>query len=172
MFRRRTPLSWPQRVRESLYPKKGFSRLYSYGVQRVLRLPDSPYSLACGLASGIAVSFTPLIGLHLLLALLLAYVLRGNLLTAGIGTLVNNPWTFPFILVFLDRFGTLILSHFYGAAPFHLRPDETVYDKIMAYFIPIALGGAVFSVLAWGISFALCYWGIVSWRKHKARRIK
>ncbi|MEC7208930.1 MAG: DUF2062 domain-containing protein, partial [Pseudomonadota bacterium] len=76
MFRRRVPLSFSAKIREILWPRKGFARLYSYLVQRVLRMPGSAYSLASGFACGVAVSFTPLIGFHLLLAFGVA--LRGR----------------------------------------------------------------------------------------------
>ena len=52
MFRRRVPLSWKGRLREVILPRKGFSRLYSYMAQRVLRMPGTPYSLAAGLPAG------------------------------------------------------------------------------------------------------------------------
>ena len=34
---------------------------------------------------------------HILLAMLLALLIRGNLIASGIGTVVGNPWTFPLI---------------------------------------------------------------------------
>ena len=101
MFRRRVPLSFTGRVKEILWPRKGFSRLYSYLVQRILRMPGSAYSLASGFACGVAVSFTPLVGFHLLLACGLAYFIRGNLATALLGTIFGNPWTFPLIFCLL-----------------------------------------------------------------------
>ena len=82
MSRRRVPLSLSDKVKVFLWPRKGFSRLYSYLMQRVLRMPGSAYSLASGFACGVAVSFTPLIGFHLLLAFALAYFVRGNMATA------------------------------------------------------------------------------------------
>ena len=46
---------------------------------------------------GILACFTPFFGLHILIALLLAFVLRGNLLAALVGTFFGNPITFPVI---------------------------------------------------------------------------
>ena len=91
MFRRRVPLSWQARLREIILPRKGFSRLYSYMAQRVLRMPGSPYSLAAGFACGVAVSFTPLIGFHLVLAAVLAYLIRANVIASWAGTIFGNP---------------------------------------------------------------------------------
>ena len=112
MFRRRVPLSLLGKLREMLWPRKGFSRLYSYLVQRILRMPGSAYSLASGFACGVAVSFTPLLGFHLLLALGLAYFIRGNMATALLGTLFGNPWTFPLIFVLLQAIGEGLIYYF------------------------------------------------------------
>ena len=170
MFRRRVPLSFTGRVREILWPRKGFSRWYSYLVQRVLRMPGSAYSLASGFACGVAVSFTPLVGFHLLLACGLAYFIRGNLATALLGTIFGNPWTFPLIFVLLQAIGEGLIRYF-GLFSESTTPEVgDVYGQFMAYFIPMALGGVLMFIVSWVISFSICYWGIVSWREHRMKK--
>lgn len=172
MFRRRVPLSFVGKVREFLWPRKGFSRLYSYLVQRVLRMPGSAYSLASGFACGVSVSFTPLIGFHLLLALGLTYFIRGNMATALLGTLFGNPWTFPLIFVLLQAIGDGLI-HYFGLAGLSAVPESgDVYGQFLAYFIPMALGGVLMFMLIWPVSFIICYWGIVSWRDHQLKKRK
>ena len=78
--------------------------------QRVLRMPGSPYSLAAGFACGVAVSFTPLIGFHLVLAAVLAYLIRANVIASWAGTIFGNPWTFPFIFILLHKVGNYIIE--------------------------------------------------------------
>ncbi len=51
-------------------------------------MPGSPYSIAVGVACGVAVSFTPLIGLHFLIAVILAWLLGG---TVVIEVVFNYP---------------------------------------------------------------------------------
>ena len=170
MFRRRVPLSFVGKVRELLWPRKGFSRLYSYLVQRVLRMPGSAYSLACGFACGVAVSFTPLLGFHLLLAIGLAYFIRGNMATALLGTLFGNPWTFPFIFVLLQAVGEGLIQYF-GLTSLWATPEAgDVYGQFLDYFFPMALGGVLMFILSWLVSFTICYWGIISWREHRIRK--
>ena len=170
MFRRRVPLSFAGKVREILWPRKGFSRLYSYLVQRVLRMPGSAYSLASGFACGVAVSFTPLIGFHLLIAVGLAYFIRGNIGTALLGTLFGNPWSFPLIFVLLQTIGEGVISYF-GLTVLSISPIKgDVYGQFLAYFIPMALGGVLLFILSWIVSFSICYWGIVSWREHRKKK--
>ena len=170
MFRRRVPLSFSAKVREILWPRKGFSRLYSYLVQRVLRMPGSAYSLASGFACGVAVSFTPLIGFHLLLAFGLAYFVRGNMVTAFLGTLFGNPWTFPLIFVLLQAVGDGLIDYFGITAFSGLADSSGVYDQFLAYFAPMAVGGVLMFTLSWIVSFSICYWGVISWREHRLRK--
>ena len=47
----------------------GWARAFTYWAHRVNRLPGSTYSLSAGIAFGAAISFTPFVGLHLVLAL-------------------------------------------------------------------------------------------------------
>ncbi|MGZ5430544.1 MAG: DUF2062 domain-containing protein, partial [Thermoanaerobaculia bacterium] len=57
---------------------------------------DSPPEVvAASFAIGVAISFTPLFGLHWIIALLLAVILRLNKVDVLLGTLVVNPLTFP-----------------------------------------------------------------------------
>lgn len=172
MFRRRVPLSFLGKAREFLWPRKGFSRIYSYLVQRVLRMPGSAYSLACGFACGVGVSFTPLLGFHMLLAFGLAYFLRGNMLTTFFGTMFGNPWTFPFIFVLLQATGEGLISYF-GIANFsELANSDDEYRQYLVHFIPLMVGGMLMFVITWIISFSICYFGVVNWREHRARKRK
>ena len=57
---------------------------------------DSPPEVvAASFAIGVAVSFTPLLGLHWIIALLIAVVLKLNKVDILLGTLVVNPLTLP-----------------------------------------------------------------------------
>ena len=74
-----------------------FSRTKQYIKLSLKRMKGSNRDLAAGLATGLAISFTPFIGLHTLLAILLAWIIGASMAAAIIGTLFGNPWTFPFI---------------------------------------------------------------------------
>ena len=72
------------------------------------RIKGTPQALSLGLATGIAVSFTPFIGLHSLLAIFISWVIGGSMAAALIGTLFGNPWTFPIIWYFTFEIGQFI----------------------------------------------------------------
>ena len=89
-----------------------FSRTRKYISLSIKRMRASPNELALGLACGIAISFTPFIGLHALLSIFFAWVVRGSMAAALIGTLVGNPWTFPFIWFLTYEMGNLFYFYF------------------------------------------------------------
>ncbi|NNU81556.1 DUF2062 domain-containing protein [Halovulum dunhuangense] len=95
MFKRRKPLSFWRKLREGVYPRRGWRRAIEYVGHRLKRLPDTPHKISLGFACGVFVSFSPLFGLHFLYAALIAWMIRGNILAAMIGTFVGNPVTFP-----------------------------------------------------------------------------
>ena len=118
---RRDPPGFLRRLAGWLWPRAGWRRAGSYLLMRIKRLPGTPRAIAAGLATGVAVGLTPFVGLHLPLALALAWLTGGNLLAAGLGTLVSNPWTLPLIWASTYRLGCLLL----GRAPhgLHLLAD-------------------------------------------------
>ncbi len=98
-------MSVPDRLREFLWPRTGWERSAKYVFHRVARLPGTPHAIAGGFACGAAISFTPFVGLHIVLAALLAWSIRANIISSAIGTVVGNPWTFPFIWVWVYELG-------------------------------------------------------------------
>lgn len=84
-------------AREYFWPSAGWRRALSYLKHRLARIPGTSYAIAAGFACGAAVSFTPFLGLHFLLAALLAWIIGANIFTSAMGTVIGNPWTFPVI---------------------------------------------------------------------------
>lgn len=80
-----------------VYPRGGWSRAASYVMHRLRRLPDPPHRIARGIAAGVFTSFTPLFGMHFVVAAALAWVMQGNIVAALLATFFGNPLTFPII---------------------------------------------------------------------------
>ncbi len=110
MFKRRNQKPLGDKILGFLWPAIGWRRAWAYTMHRLARLPGSAYSIACGFACGAALSFTPFVGLHFVLAGILAWTLRANIIASIIGTAVGNPWTFPFIWTWLYQTGTWMVS--------------------------------------------------------------
>ena len=147
MFRRRNPIPLWRRLRGWLWPDIGWRRLGIYLVKRVTRLPGTPHSIAAGLACGTAISFTPFIGLHAVLGVLLSFVVRGNYLAAVAGTLVGNPWTFPVIWLTTYQLGHFML----GSTPSRVAPEPELtsrWQEVRSLIWPMTLGGLPLGALA------------------------
>lgn len=95
ILKRRTPRPLLRSIAEFFWPRGGWRRAATYVLHRMRRLPDSPERICIGIAAGVYVSFLPIYGLHFVAAALVAWVFRGNILAALLGTFYGNPLTFP-----------------------------------------------------------------------------
>lgn len=180
MFKRRIAMTRMDRVRSILWPDRGFVRLFSYLIQRVKRMPGSTLSIAVGAAWGIGVSFSPFLGLHLLVGMMLAYLTRGNLLACLFGTFVGNPWTFPLFFYLDYRLGAFILGEM-GRDVKSLGGTMSEFVNLFlvdpaaligALFAPIIIGSIILGTIAWFAGFGATYWAVAGWRAHRARRLE
>ncbi len=110
VFKRRNSLPIARKIREGLFPEKGWSRAAEYMMARIKRLPDSPKNISFGVAIGVFVSFSPFFGIHVLLAFLIARSLRVNILAAILGTFMGNPVSFPVIAALNFSIGDLFID--------------------------------------------------------------
>jgi hypothetical protein len=171
IFKRRDRPPLRDRLREVLYPRKGFWRGMDYIRKRLHRLPDSPHRIALGFACGAVASFTPFFGVHIVLAAALAWLLRGNILAAAFGTMVGNPLTFPFIAAFSLETGWRIL----GTRTRFAESDYSIgwlWENIELIFLPYLVGGILPGLLC-GV---VCYWFIgpivEAYQKRRRRRLE
>ena len=151
----------------------GWGRVFRYWTFKLKRLQGSPYAIACGFACGAAVSFTPLIGFHFILAAVLAWALRGNIIASAIGTAVGNPWTFPFIWAGIIWLGTKILGYERGQE----LPEEltigTIFEAPGTVLLPMLVGGLPTALVVWLIIFFPIRRVVGNYQHHRqARRLR
>jgi len=170
MLGRRHPLPIYRRVWALVWPSGGWRRASLYIAHRLRRLPGTPYRIAAGFACGAAISFTPFIGFHFVGAALLSTLLRGSLLASAIGTVVGNPWTFPFIWTWIYALGQWLLGgEVVSELPAALSLTY-IFDRPLDVLWPMTVGGVPTSVAAW---FAF-FWpvrGAVAEYQHARRRL-
>ena len=172
MFQRRKPLPIIHRLRELLWPRRGWRRSTIYIAHRLSRLPGTPYRIAAGFACGSAISFTPFIGLHFVGAVLLSLVLRGNLFASAIGTVVGNPWTFPFIWAWIYGFGRWLLGIDGAYQPTENLTMQYIFENLWSVFWPMTVGGLPTAVVAWFVSFMPIYSVVQQYQKARQWRIR
>lgn len=172
MFRRRVNLTILQRARELLWPRMGWLRVGAYFRHRVVRLPGSPYSIAAGLACGAAISFTPFLGLHFVIAAMVAWLIGGNIIASAIGTAVGNPWSFPFIW-----WGTLGLGEAILGSTRAMELPETlslhyIFDHPFAVLLPMTVGGLICAALVWTAVYFISYFFVERYQRARAERLR
>ncbi len=172
LFRRRHKRHIFQHLREMLWPTAGWARTASYVGHRLRRLPGSPYSIAAGFACGAAISFTPLLGAHLVAGMLMAWLIGANMIAAGIGTVVGNPWTFPLIWYWNYRLGAIMLGidGELGVDAFSIAKilDDPA-NQLGPILIPLTVGSIPSFVISW-IGFYFPLRGIVDGYQVQRRR--
>lgn len=179
MFKRRNRRSRLELIRTLVWPARGFGRLFSYILQRVKRMSGTPTSIAIGAAWGVSVSFSPFIGLHLLLGMMLAFVTRGNMLACLFGTLVGNPWTFPLFFYLEYQLGSGVIWFATGETSQMASSMQAFIGMFLAnpaatigiLFAPILVGCLIFGIIAWFATFGFVYWAVKGWREHRKRRL-
>lgn len=81
-------------------PLKASQRLYNRVValarhlyDRLIRIRGTPHEIGMGMALGLYIGMTPLMGAHMVIAVFFAMMLKWNKLAAAIGVWVTNPIT-------------------------------------------------------------------------------
>ena len=201
MFKRRERRSIFRFFYEVIFSLKGISRAIEYVGIRLKRIPDTPHKISLGMSCGIFASFTPLFGLHFLIAGLLSYLFRANVLASLIGTFVGNPITFPIITVFNLKLGEWILGSseyssgdggkiFEGFLDFIFLIYKSFFTEgsigennvprmnefLNGVFIPYSLGGLILGIFIAVISYFLLRPLVATYQKKrsalKAKRFK
>ncbi len=176
MFKRRdNPGTW-SKVSNWFWPRPGWRRAFRYFGHRLGRLQDTPYRIAAGLACGIAVSLTPFIGLHVIIAIAIAFAIRSNLIAAALGTLFGNPLTFPLIWALSYQMGSLIMGTEATGALKEIISSGNIFTRPFDAFGPIliqmTIGAIFFGVLAWPLAYYPVKRLVARMQKERAERIK
>ncbi|MCC5986756.1 MAG: DUF2062 domain-containing protein [Pararhodobacter sp.] len=195
VFKRRTRKSSLRALAEFFYPRGGWRRSTAYVMHRLRRLPDTPHRICVGIAAGTFVSFLPLWGLHFLLAALVAWVFRGNILAALLGTFFGNPITFPIIAVTSLELGSWLIGGsgsmkfaevmaamgyattelsanlfaLFTSAPLQWEKTSVFLWRV---FLPFILGGTILGIPTAIAMYYLCLPLVQAYQRRRLKRLK
>lgn len=119
---------------------------------KLYRIRDFPESVAIGLAWGVSVSFTPLLGLHLIICYSGTLIMRGNLIAATVGSVIGNPWTFPFFFYLAYKLGLNFIFSPLDVYEFKLSFLIENFNKL---FFPTLLGSLPIAIIMWFITYKI-----------------
>lgn len=155
--------------------------MFRAAFRRLLAIDDPPERTALAFSIGVFIAFSPFLGLHTILATLIAFVFRFNKVAIYTGTFLNNP---PLTLVPI-----IIASYAVGAflmgRPLRIpsegiellkHPHLLTADYYRQIFVrswylvePFALGGILLSVVCSLITYPLTLRALRAYRGRKAQ---
>ena len=137
-------------------------------VERIKKLQGDPRYIAMGMAIGVFVGVTPTIPFHTIIAIALAFVLKGSKPAAAIGVWFANPITIPIFYIGSFKLGTLIINK---PIPFDAKFESI--DELMTLGLDVTIamvvGGALLGIVPAILAYILTYRFIVVIRE-KARK--
>lgn len=123
-------------------------------------------------------NFLPLPGLGSALSIGLAWLLRGNMMSAFIGQLFGNAWTMPIIWWACYKVGLLVFPLDASAVGFKMllaNIDNTEFllenwrQLASSVMLPVAVGGQMIGIPMAIISYWLTHWEVRRfWEKRRA----
>ena len=160
---------------------------------RLLHVDDSEQRMARGIAAGVFVAYSPFFGLHMLLALILAQLIRANKALAVMAVWLSNPLTFAFVYYPSYLLGRLILPLLHQKP--QVDPDQVqhllnktfslrymlsnlfsadYWKQAAAVFTKIGLetciGGVLLGTLLGLVSYWISFYFIIGYRTRKQNR--
>jgi uncharacterized protein len=153
--------------------------MFRAAFRRLLAIDDPPERTALAFSIGVFIAFSPFLGLHTILATLIAFLFRFNKIAIYTGTFVNNP--------FLTLVPIIIASYAVGAAvlgePLQI-PDEGLEllknphiftgEYYRQLFVqswnivwPFAVGGTILSVVCSLVAYPLTLRALRAYGRHE-----
>lgn len=144
-------------------PTFRYNRMHSVlrrAYERFIRIRGNPKAITFGLALGIFIGISPLVGFQLISAVLIAALLRWNKIAAAMGTLISNPIATPFIYTFAYYVGSVVMGTTTEnpmVIPRELETARRMMEEASQFLLALTLGtvhiGLPFAVLGY---FASC----------------
>jgi uncharacterized protein (DUF2062 family) len=155
--------------------------MFRAAFRRLLAIDDPPERTALAFSIGVFIAFSPFLGLHTILATLIAFVFRFNKVAIYTGTFLNNP---PLTLVPIIVASYAVGAFFMGR-PLRIPPEGIELLKnphlltasyyrlifVQSWYLvkPFALGGILLSVVCSLIAYPLTLRALRAYRGRKAQ---
>ena len=147
--------------------------------RRLLAIDDPPERTALAFSIGVFIAFSPFLGLHTIMATVLAFLFRFNKVAIYTGTFINNPF-FTLVPIII---GSYAVGAFFLGRPLSL-PDEglellknphvfsgdyyrRLFTESWNIVWPFAVGGTVLSVVCSGLAYPLTLRALRAYRRRK-----
>ena len=135
-------------------------------MRQVLAVKDSPSRIAASFAVGVFIGMSPLLGIHTLLGIAIAWQFRLNKFVTLIGVYVTNPWT----IVPIYTFGTWVGVRLMGIDSIIPSVNWSsitflgILESLRPFFIPFVIGSTLIGLVSAVIGYFLVYFAVKSGR--------
>ncbi len=132
-------------------------------LREVLSVNEPPQKVAMAFAVGVFVGMSPLLGLHTVLGILLAWQLRLNKLVTLIGVYVTNPWTIVPIYTFGTWLGAKVLgiSHIMPTIDWQHITCRILFNEFRHLLMPFIIGSTLVGVVSAVAGYILIYRAVI-----------
>ncbi|NRA89065.1 MAG: DUF2062 domain-containing protein [Rhizobiales bacterium] len=175
LFKRRKKLHLKQKFRNFFVPAKGIKRGFTYIWRRIWRINATPYAIAFGCAAGAFASCTPFLGFHFVIAAIIAFIFRANLLASALGTAIGNPLTFPFVWFIIHKIGRFILNYKdidTDKVKFGWHMFDGGWSETWVILKPMLIGSVPFGLLVGGVTYFLVYRAVTIYQNARSNKFK
>lgn len=145
---------------------------------RVLHVEDSPHRIALGVALGLAVAWTPAIGLQTVILILLGWLVRANIMAGMPFLWLSNPLTVVAVYAPSYHLGCRLVGadagggNFVGDVSGAMGLSGGFVEKVQAwwrvtapYAGPLWVGSMIMAVLIGALAYVATYWAVVAYRR-------
>ena len=129
--------------------------------QVLLHIEDTPHRTALAFGVGILIAFSPFLGIHMGIALIVAFLFRLNRVAILVGTYLNNPWTLAPMYLAGTSLGCLLLGvskDGLEAIDWDLQGTafyESLWATLRPYVWPFLLGNTILGIVCGVVGYAL-----------------
>lgn len=154
-----------------------FSMTYLY--YQLVRQSGSPASVSMGVAIGFFVGFLIPMGGQMVIAIILAFILKARKIPALACTWVTNPYTVPFIYPVQCYLGSVIMG-----SPLDFKTITEVFNNMFKnpswqslleigqeFLIPFFIGGFTFGIVSATIGYFSAYGMIEQYRSRRKKKL-
>lgn len=156
---------------ESLWTR--LVRPVRYAWLRIVRIKAPAESIALGLAIGVFAGALPFLSLQMLLAVSLAFLLRGNPVAAALGTWWSNPLNWAIIFPLFYMLGKVFVPGPVVQVPMHELIHMPILDLLQRggkWLLITTLGGAIAGLPLAILTYFLSLRGVRMYHDSRARR--
>lgn len=153
--------------------------MFRAAFRRLLAIDDPPERTALAFSIGVFIAFSPLLGLHTIMATVIAFAFRFNKIAIYTGTFINNPVvTLVPIIIVSYAVGAFVLNR-----PLHLpaeglellkNPSLFSGDYYRRLFVqswhivwPFTVGATVLSVICSVLAYPITLGALRAYRRRK-----